>query len=270
MKIISNLNSIKHLHLYLTIITLLSVMTLSCSSSAHETSPSRKPLIVAHRGGADLGMENSLSCIEKGIATGADMVEIDVHLTSDGQVVVCHDPTIDRTTNGEGKIEELTLSQIRLYRLVDKNGAPSDETIPTLQEVLQLIHGRCGLLLEIKKKKDQYVGIERKVVDLLEEYDMMSHTVIQSFNDPVLEEIHRLKPDIRIERLSFVPPRNLDKYPDVASFNTCSWFTRKAFVNRAHRHGKEVKIWTVNKLGRASRLPADGFITNNPELFKSR
>ena len=75
-------------------------------------------MIIAHRGGALLGTENSLSCIEKGIATGADMVEVDLHLTADKQIVVCHDQKVDRTTNGKGRIEEMTLAEIQKLRLL--------------------------------------------------------------------------------------------------------------------------------------------------------
>ena len=72
-------------------------------------------MIIAHRGGALLGTENSLSCIEKGIATGADMVEVDLHLTADRQIVVCHDRKVNRTTNGKGKIEEMMETAVDAY-----------------------------------------------------------------------------------------------------------------------------------------------------------
>ena len=95
-------------------------------------------LIIAHRGGAALGTENSLSCIEKGIDTGAHMVEVDLHLTADSRIVVCHDQRVDRTTNGRGNIEQLTLEQLQTLRLLRPDGSVSDETIPTLEQVLDL------------------------------------------------------------------------------------------------------------------------------------
>lgn len=241
-------------------------MTIACTNNTPTLNPN-KPLIVAHRGGADLGMENSLSCISKGIAAGADMVEIDVHLTADGEVVVCHDATIDRTTNGKGKIEKLTLNQIRGLRLLNGDGTPSDETVPTLEEVLQLVKGRCALLLEIKKKKDQYEGIEQKVADLIVKYDMQETVVVQSFNDYVLKEMHRLLPDLRLELLSFTKVSNVEDYPFISSFNICRYFVTARYVERIHRQGREVKIWTVKRPCRASRLPVDGIITNDPNLF---
>lgn len=228
----------------------------------------RKPLIVAHRGGASLGMENSLSCIGKGIEAGADMVEVDVHLTADGEVVVCHDASVNRTTNGRGRIAKMTLAEVRALRLLRADGSPSDEPVPTLQEVLQLVKGRCGLLLEIKKRRGQYEGIEKKVADLLVQNGMVEQVAVQSFNVPVLEEMHRLLPQLRLEMLCFTAPLHIECYDYVSSFNIWYLFASRRFVNRAHAAGREVKIWTVNRRGRASRLPVDGIITNKPQLFR--
>lgn len=245
---------------------MLTTMTTSCTSST-QTGPTR-PVVVAHRGGAELGMENSLSCIARGIEAGADMIEIDVHLTADSQIVVCHDDKINRTTNGKGRIEEMTLAELRTYRLLDADGKPSDETLPTLEEVLQLVKGRCPLLLEIKKKRDQYVGIEQKVADLIVQYEMLGEVTVQSFNKPVLEQMHRLLPTLRLEQLSFTPPSHPEDYAYISSFNICRLFITKRAVDRIHKAGKEVKVWTVDSEGRASDLPVDGIITNNPKLFK--
>ncbi len=235
------------------------------------------PIIVAHRGGAGLGMENSLSCIEKGIQAGADMVEIDIHLTADNQLVVCHDQTINRTTNGKGKIEKMTLPEIQQYRLLDEEGQPSDETLPTLGQVLALCKGRCNILLEIKKRKDQYVGIEALADSLVKQYEMQNQVVFQSFNDDVLFKLHALDPSLRLEKLLFYKAGNLvfdgtftsysaEKYGFVASFNIMNAFASRKFIRKMHEAGKEVKVWTVDK---PKRVPesVDGIITNRPDLF---
>lgn len=249
----------------LSILTLMTAMNLSaCSAdSVHQG----RPIVVAHRGGAALGMENSLSCIKAGIATGADMVEVDVHQTADGQLVVCHDATVDRTTNGQGRIERMTLVEVRALRLLQPDGSPSNETLPTLEEVLRLTKGRCGLLLEIKKKKHQYEGIEQKVAEMLVQYDMVDEVTVQSFNKPVLAEIHRLLPTVRVEMLSFLPPARPNRYNHIASFNVYHHFVNRRFVERAHKASKEVKVWTVDRHSRALRLPVDGVITNDPREF---
>jgi len=255
----------------------LAISACSCNKAAMNNPTAHRPVIVAHRGGADLGMENSLSCIEKGIAAGADMIEIDLHLTADNQVVVCHDRSINRTTNGKGEIGKMTLAEIQQYRLLDQNGKPSDETIPTLEQVLELCKGRCGMLIEIKKKKDQYIGIEALSDSLVKQHGMQEQVIFQSFNDDVLEKLHAIDPTLRLEKLLFYrsgshlfdgtfTSYSAEKYDYVASFNICKTFVTQRFIRKMHETGKEVKVWTVNKPSRAPEH-VDGIITNRPDLF---
>lgn len=235
--------------------------------------------ITAHRGGADLGNENTLSCINLGILSGADVIEIDIHQTKDGRLVVCHDETINRTTNKKGKIEDLTFDEIRQARIVSKDKEITEECIPTLEEVLALIKGRCQLLVEIKLNHEgQYPGIVQKTLDTVNAYGMHDEVIIQSFNDAVLEEMHERDSTIRLEKLIFCrlpfglcfdnkfTSFSFEKYHYVASINTCASLTSKKFVTKAHHAGKEVRIWTVNKYSKLIPL-VDGIITNDPALF---
>lgn len=211
-------------------------------------------------------MENSLSCIAKGIEAGANMVEIDIHLTSDNHIVVCHDRTVDRTTDGKGKIAEMTFEELRRLHLTDADGKPSDETLPTLAEVLDLCKGRCGILLEIKKKKGLYEGIEQLAYDEVKAHDMTDQVVFQSFDDDVLFKLHETDPSLRLEKLRFFTLSSLEKYSFVASFNIHHSLVTKRFIRRVHEAGKEVKVWTLDK---PSKVPTDvdGVITNRPDLF---
>ena len=124
-------------------------------------------MITGHRGGAGLGLENSLDCIAAGMKAGASSIEIDVHVTSDGGVVVCHDPTLDRTTEGKGKINDKTLEQVKATRLLNPDGSVSDQTVPTLEDVLAVLDGKVELLLEIKRKGGNNKGIEQAVLEIL-------------------------------------------------------------------------------------------------------
>ena len=235
--------------------------------------------ITAHRGGAKLGNENTLSCIDMGIRAGADVIEIDIHQTKDGKLIVCHDETINRTTNQKGKIEELTFDELRQAKIVSKSGEVTDECLPTLGEVLALVKGRCLLLVEIKLgHKGQYPGIAQKTLDTINAYNMHDVVMIQSFNDDVLEEIHKIDSSIRLEKLIFCRlPFGLcfdgkfntfsfEKYSHVASINACASLISKRFVKETHRAGKEVRIWTVDRYSKLFPL-VDGIITNNPTLF---
>lgn len=255
----------------------LAISAYSCNKDVMNNFSHHRPVIVAHRGGASLGMENSLSCIEKGIAAGADMIEIDLHLTADGHIVVCHDRSVNRTTNGKGKIANMTLDEIQQLRLLDKDGNPSNETLPTLEQTLELCKDRCRMLIEIKKKKDEYVGIEALADSLVKQYGMQEQVVFQSFNDDVLVKLHQIDPQLRIEKLLFSLKGNLlfdgtftsfseEKYDFVSSFNVYYGFASRRFIRRIHELGKEVKVWTINK---PSQVPEniDGIITNRPDLF---
>ncbi|MBR1538402.1 MAG: hypothetical protein IJ636_02730, partial [Bacteroidales bacterium] len=226
--------------------------------------------------------ENTLSCIRQGIATGADMVEVDVHLTRDGEVVVCHDETIDRTTDAKGRIEDLDFEELRSARIVDAEGKVMDECIPTLEEVLRLIDGQCGLLLEIKlSRPDQYPGLSRKCVEIVDACGMREKTVFQSFNDIVLEELHALDASLPLEklivcRLPFglcfdgrLTRFSFEKYDYVEAVNAFYRLTSKRFVNDAHKAGKKVRVWTLD--GPSRLIPyVDGIITNDPALFMRR
>ena len=235
--------------------------------------------ITAHRGGAALGNENTLSCIDLGIKAGADVIEIDIHQSKDGRLVVCHDEKINRTTNRRGKIEDLTFDELRQAKIVDKSGEVTDECLPTLEEVLALVKGRCLLLVEIKlNHKGQYPGIAQKTLDTINAYGMHDEVMIQSFNDAVLEEIHEADPTMRLEKLIFcrLPFKlcfdgrfttfSFEKYRYVTSINACASLISKGFVKDAHLAGKEVRIWTVDRYSKLIPL-VDGIITNDPLLF---
>ncbi len=227
-------------------------------------------IVVAHRGGAALGLENTLSCISKGLDAGAQWIEIDVHLSADGQVVVCHDETVKRTTNGTGYISELSYSEIRTLKVVDTDGNESNEYIPLLDEVLRLIKGKAKLLLEIKHTSHSLPGIENACIEIIKQYDMLADVVVQSFEDDVIKTVHALEPAIRVEKLLLVGPPfwfDFDKYSYVSSFNVYYNLLSKRFLDEAHRRGKEVKVWTLNKIDYSLLHEVDGVITNNPTLF---
>lgn len=242
------------------------------------TSQVNSPIIIAHRGGAMLGMENSLSCITKGIETDVDMIEIDVHLTADSQVVVCHDYTLDRTTNGTGKIGDYTLTQLRKYHLLHKDGTISDETIPTLEEVLILCKNRCPLLLEIKHRKGYNDGIESICVQLVKQFQMEQQVVFQSFSPESMSLINEIDEHLRTELLlgehfpiEFINDSAFKNYldtifPHIASLNVHYSMANEEYINRVHNSGREIKIWTLDK-PELTPQGVDGIITNCPDKF---
>lgn len=248
-------------------------------------------IITGHRGGAGLGPENSLECIRKGIEAGATSIEIDVHITADNEIVVCHDPTVDRTTNGSGAINEMTLKEIKELRLLEKGKTKwqrltggtnpvTDQQIPTLQEVLDIVDGRVELLLEIKRKKGDNKGIEEQVLEILKENNALSYTAIQSFDDSVLETLYALDNSLHLEKLLFCKLVGLpvifdgkftdfsfQKYHYIKSFNFYHNGLSKSLSKKLHNAGYKTRIWTLNNPDAIPDIELEGVITDRPDLF---
>lgn len=170
--------------------------------------------IAAHRGGAREVAENSRAAFRHAVALGVEQVEFDVHATAEGELVVIHDATLERTTTGRGPVAGCTLSELRRWRLRD---AP-EETIPTLAEVLDLLAPTpIGLRLEIKPGRDlaRYVGIEAATVAALRERGLLERSVVTSFLLPILEAAaqagapHRLWLVAPLVQAALAPTRRL-------------------------------------------------------------
>lgn len=237
-------------------------------------------ILVAHRGGAGLGYENTLECIDKGIAAGAQMIEIDIHLTKDNQLIVCHDQSVDRTTTGKGLIREKTLDELQQLYIKDESGKITSLHLPTLEEVLQLVNGRVKLLIEIKRTGSIYEGIEAKLLETLYRYKATTWCIVQSFNDSVLQNIHALNPGIRLEKLIIckfvglpyifdgtIKKFNFKKYEYISSFNFYYLSIPRYLIDEIHEAGKEVKMWTLQGADTTPNLPVNGIISNRPDLF---
>jgi glycerophosphoryl diester phosphodiesterase len=144
--------------------------------------------IIGHRGARNLWPENSLDGFRRTAALGVDAVELDLHLSRDGEIVVIHDPLLDRTTNGHGPVSDLTLEALTRLRLQDT----VDETIPTLAEVLD-IFAPTGIGLELEMKTDArgrpYPDLVGKTADLVEDRGMADRARLTCFVPEVIEEM---------------------------------------------------------------------------------
>lgn len=238
------------------------------------------PLIVAHRGGAGHGVENTLSCIERGVASGADIIEVDVRMTADGHVVVCHDRDIKRTTCGKGRIDRLSLADVRSFCVVDSEGLCTGETIPTLREVLGLVAGRCAVLIEVK---GDVKGAEEAVLGDIVACDAVGWVSVQSFSDAVLGRFVELGAPFPLEKLLYfkVPllPLLFDgslrcfsygKYAHVSSFNFHKSFFCRRVAKGVKSAGKGVKVWTYGvPSSKTINSEIDAVITDFPALWSN-
>ena len=149
-------------------------------------------LVVAHRGGAGLAHENTLSAFRRALALGTPIIELDVCHTRDSVVAVLHDATIDRTSNGTGRVVDYAYGDLLQFDFGSWFGPTyRNERIPTLEEVLRLVDGRAKLLIEIKKGDDFYPRIEKHVVDLIRKHHAEEWCTIMSFYDQILANVNQ-------------------------------------------------------------------------------
>ncbi|NLK14102.1 MAG: hypothetical protein GX313_05085 [Spirochaetales bacterium] len=155
---------------------------------------------VAHRGGALLAPENTIEAFQAGIASGADQLELDIHLSKDDMIIVMHDPTLQRTANRSGAIRDYTAAELKQFNAASAHQGHSPLEIPTLKEVLDLVKDTdLELQIEIKVDKDgnRYEGIEERLIALLKEYELIDRSIVISFDFPTLARIQELQPSLR-------------------------------------------------------------------------
>ena len=231
----------------------------------------RRCLNIAHRGASGRFPENTLASFRGAIDAGADMCELDVQSTRDGAVIVMHDKTIDRTTDGRGLLNALTLAQVKSVNIRNGRGrSPTGEHVPTLDEVFALTRGRCELNIELKED-----GIEAAVCSAIKENGEVDRSIVSSFDWKALEKVHKIEPKIRIGVLA---DRGANKMLAAASeLKAVAVHPRYSLVNapfcvEAHRRGFHVYVWTVDDEQAMWTLldrGVDGIMTNYPERLRS-
>lgn len=260
----------------------------ACAASDAPPAAGPRVLKVAHRGGAGLAPENTLAAFEVGLAHRADLLELDVHLSKDGQLVVIHDASLARTTNLGGEVADYTAAELAAANAAAKFVGPAaagPQPIPTLAQVLALASGRAGVQVEIKVRSDRsrYPGIEAKVVDALRSHAMLAEAVAMSFDFPTVREVKRIEPRLRtcalistthlssIGRLE--PARIADEIvglgAEYVGVNHAG-LTETLFAALTGR-GLRVGVWTVNDPADMRRFAAQGvaFITSDrPDLLQ--
>ncbi|NBI29681.1 glycerophosphodiester phosphodiesterase [Chengkuizengella marina] len=207
-------------------------------------------LIFAHRGSSGTHPENTMVAFQEAFHVGANGIELDVHLTKDGEVVVIHDEKVDRTTNGTGFVHEKTLNELKQ---LDAGGWYSNylkgETIPTLNEVLEWISDK-KLLLNIELKNDilQYEGLEEKVIQLVHIHGLSTSVIISSFNHYSLVKVKQLDKEIEIAVLTYDILYQPWKY--VKSIGASALHCNKsfAFSNMISQAQQQIpiRVYTIN------------------------
>ena len=237
------------------------------------------PLNIGHRGAAGEAPENTLAAFEIALEQGADGIECDVRLSSDGIPVVIHDARLDRTTNGSGLVSEHAVTTLRRLDAGSWfNRANPDKAqrsfagsrVPLLREVLAWVRQRgCRIFVEIKAGSDTCPGFEAEVLDTIHQEGTAQLATVVSFDYAAIRRLHLLDPTIALGVTLDRPVRavhlaKLVKARDVVPH----WaLATRRFVRRAHREGLGVICWTVNEPERMRRKileGVDGIVTDYP------
>ncbi|MGB9845479.1 MAG: glycerophosphodiester phosphodiesterase [Methanothermobacter tenebrarum] len=211
--------------------------------------------VIAHRGASYFEPENTLRSFRRAVEMGADRVEVDVRLSKDNKLVVIHDPRVDRTTNGTGRIKDMTLQELKSL------DAGKGEKIPTLQEVIDALKD-TKLVIEMK-----IPGIEEKLSEKIRE-NRLKNVLITSFYHGSLKKIKTLDENIETGAIFSCQPIKPEKLALDAHADAI--FPKHKFVNqkmikRVHEHEIKIYPWTIDNPKTAKKLiklGADGIVTN--------
>jgi glycerophosphoryl diester phosphodiesterase len=231
---------------------------------------SRSPLVIAHRGASGQRPENTLPAYELAVAQRADMIEIDLHRTRDGAIVITHDEEL-AGIGGRGEIGDVTLAEVRAL------DAGQGERVPTLDEVLDGFGPRIPFNLELKRgTQADYPGLEQATLEAVNQRALLPRMLFSSFFDPVLARLRTLSPEARIALLISrkFPQRAVERAKALGAeaLNPEDSLVTADLIREAHDAGLAVYVFTVDEpagLRRMLDLGVDGIFTNFPERLRA-
>lgn len=236
------------------------------------------PIIFGHRGASAHAPENTLASFELALKQGADAIELDAKLTRDGQIVVIHDQTVDRTTNGQGWVNQLKLDEIRRLDAGSHfDIAFQGEPVPTLEEVLSTVGRRTFTNIELTNYATPGDDLPLKVADLVHTLGIQDRIMFSSFHPLPLLRIHRYLPEVPIGLLAgagfigFLARSWVGRLIPHQALHPEFHNTTPGLIQQEHRRSQRVNVWTVNSPEAIHALftwDVDGIITDDPPLAR--
>jgi len=235
------------------------------------------PLVIAHRGASFFAPENTLSAFRLAAELGADAIELDAKLTADGHVVIHHDRTLDRTTNGSGPLSARTLEELqRLDAGSHLDREFAGECIPTLGQVFQELGDRLLMNVELTNYARPFDALPEVVSRLIFEFGLIGKILISSFNPIALMKMRRLAPEIPLGLLvmNSEPTWLISFFRFITpyqAYHPSLSIVDEQVVQREHHLGRQVNVWTVNEGDQIRELLSmgvDGVITDVPDAAR--
>ena len=231
--------------------------------------------IYAHRGASGYAPENTLEAFEKAAQMGAHGVELDIHISKDGELVVAHDERIDRVSNGTGLICEMTVNELKQFNFNKTHPEYLWTSMPTLKEVFELLRP-TGLSINIEMKNSiiDYPSLEQKAIDLAAKEGMLDRVLFSSFNHHSLLRVKEINPGLPCGLLYEANLVNPWAYAVALGVDAIHPHYSEVLVTRgecalAHQAGIAVNVWTVNEEADIKAVLAEGtdiVITNYPDI----
>lgn len=221
-----------------------------------------RPRVVAHRGGAALAPENTMAAFHKALALKADAIELDIHPSGDGVLMVIHDETTKRTFHQEGVVSQMTSLELELLG------------VPRLESVLDLCRGKCQVVIEIKHPHGaRYPDVESKLIQLLQQREYQDDVIVISFDALSLKQLHKLRPELATGYLfsELLEPAKLKAELGVHFLGPHHRLITRDWLNKAHTADLKVNAWTVNEaddLSRLARWGVDYITTDRPDRLQ--
>jgi len=234
-----------------------------------------RPLVIAHRGASADAPEHTIAAFELALTQGADGIQLDIHLSADGQPVVIHDFTLERTTDGAGPVTEHC---VRELKRLDAGGWRDrrfrGQRVQTLQEVLERFRDRARFWIDLRGGTGLYPGIEERVVSMVEIYDVVDRALIQSFDYEALTRVRALNRAIEVGALLTRPPLGGLVRPEVTDA-ICPdvELLTVDLLAEIRRADLACYVWTANEAAQMDRLVewgVSGIITDRPGLLRAR
>lgn len=233
-------------------------------------------IVFAHRGDSSNYPENTMLSFEKAIEIGANGIELDVHKTKDNKLVIIHDEDIERTFKGHGKVCNFTLKELKDFK--NRKTIFSENMkciIPTLEEVMDLIKDKEGIVLNIELKTDiiNYDKIEEDVIKIIEEYSMENRIILSSFNYESIRKCKEINPNIKTGMLyhyKLSDPVNKAKKINADAIHPNSELVTKELIEESHKNNIKVNSYTINSptiMRKFSKWNIDGMFTDYPEIL---
>ncbi|KGE19113.1 glycerophosphodiester phosphodiesterase [Paenibacillus wynnii] len=229
----------------------------------------------AHRGASAVCPENTMVAFRRGLELGATGIETDVQMTNDGKLVLIHDEKLERTTTGTGYVKDHTLEELQKLDAGSWFGRDfGGETLPTLEDLLQLLQGQDIILnIELKNGVFLYPGMEEKVIEAVKAFNMSEQVLLSSFNHYSLAYCKRLAPEIRTGILymeGLYRPWDYAATIGATALHAYHYAVIPEFVSEAAEHGVDYHPFTVNDPERMKVLleaGVSGIITDYPDVL---